>query len=108
MLPKGERIARNSEIKAIKAKRQLYYSSPLLSLYAIDNQLPSSRIKVVCSKRLGGSVVRNRVRRLIIAALLKIRRNINKNIDILVYPRQAGLLWHECLLDLSKGLLGAS
>jgi ribonuclease P protein component len=43
---------------------------------------------VVCSKRLGNAVVRNRIRRVYQATIYKIKNNIAKNIDIVVIPRQ--------------------
>ena len=57
----------SSALKLNHIFRRLYgtngQSSPLLVLYARKNRLNQNRVGITVSKKLGGAVVRNRVRR---------------------------------------------
>jgi ribonuclease P protein component len=57
----------SSALKLNHIFRRLYgtngQSSPLLVLYAKKNRLNQNRVGITVSKKLGGAVVRNRVRR---------------------------------------------
>ncbi len=57
----------SSALKLNHIFRRLYstngQSSPLLVLYARKNRLNENRVGITVSKKLGGAVVRNRVRR---------------------------------------------
>ena len=57
----------SSALKLNHIFRRLYgtngQSSPLLVLYAKKNRLNQTRVGITVSKKLGGAVVRNRVRR---------------------------------------------
>jgi len=87
LLPKRQRIRRGIEIKQILKQKQIHFSSPLLSLSAIENSLAEPRLVVVCSKKIGSAVVRNRVRRVVTAAFASIWHNIGKKVDMVIVPR---------------------
>ena len=87
MLPKRERIGSRDRIKAIIKTKQVHINSPLLNIVADVNQGPHPRWVVICSKRLGGAVIRNRIRRVFNAAISNIRHKINKNMDYVVFPK---------------------
>ena len=89
MLPKRERIRSRERIKAILKTKQVHITSPLLNIIAEVNHESFPRWVVVCTKRLGQAVTRNRIRRVYLAAISKIRRNVNKNMDIIVFPMAA-------------------
>jgi ribonuclease P protein component len=88
LLPKRERISGKGRIKELLTRKCYYFSSPLLKLIAEENNNMFPRWVVICSKRLGNAVARNRIRRVYQAAICKIRHNIVKNIDVVVVPRQ--------------------
>ena len=44
---------------------------------------------MVTPKKLGKAVLRNRIRRRLMSIFSKIRHKIGKNLDIVLYPRQA-------------------
>lgn len=104
MLPKRERITAGKEIKSILGRKQLTWSSPLLSFVAEENNFLYSRLAVVCSKRLGSAVVRNRTRRLVVNAFLKIRRNYTKNADIVIVPKKVSDKLQDYFIDVQKAL----
>lgn len=61
-MKKQFRLARNEDFQRIRREGRSW-SVPLLVLQALRTDLPSSRLGLVVSKRLGTAVVRNRVRR---------------------------------------------
>jgi ribonuclease P protein component len=87
LLPKRERISSRARIKAILKTKQIHITSPLLNIVAEVNHEPFPRWVVICTKRLGGAVRRNRVRRVFLAALSKIRHKIDKKMDIIIFPK---------------------
>lgn len=94
MLPRQERISGGSEIKELLHNnptivgKPIKADTPLLSCFAKVNHLPVSRLTVICKKRLGKAVRRNRLRRQISAAFLKNRHKIAQKMDIIVIPRK--------------------
>ncbi len=87
MLPKRERITSRDRIKAIIKTKQVHKTSPLLNLIADVNQEAFPRWVVICSKRLGGAVQRNRIRRVFNAVISNIKHKVGKNIDIVIFPK---------------------
>ena len=87
LLPKRERITSRDRIKAILRIKQVHITTPLLNIVAEVNHGSFPRWVVICTKRVGNAVQRNRIRRLFISAIARIRHKINKNIDIIVFPK---------------------
>ncbi len=87
MLPKRERIRSRKRIKAILKLKQIHITSPLLNIVAEVNHGSFPKWVVICTKRLGNAVRRNKVRRVFNSAISNIRHKINKNIDFLVFPK---------------------
>jgi ribonuclease P protein component len=80
------RISRGAEIKKILRQKQFHFTSPLLYFTGQDNK-KAERILVICSKKLGSAVSRNRIRRQIVGWYIKNRHKIAKNIDMIISPR---------------------
>lgn len=91
MLPKRERIARGSEIKAIIREKQFEGKAPLLYFVGRENGLGFSRATIVTPGKLGNAVIRNRLKRVFSEAYRKKRHNIAKNIDFVIYPRRSAI-----------------
>lgn len=106
MLPRAKRISREREIKQILKKKQLHFSSPLLYMVAEETSNPTPRVAVICSGRLGSAVVRNRTRRVVLAAVLRNWHKIKRGLNILIYPKVAGLSLGEYEQSLSNVLKG--
>ena len=88
MLPKPERLSKDSEIKATLKAKHYTSKSPLLSLVGRANREACSRVVVVTPKKLGNACKRNRIRRVFSAAYSKIRLNIAKNVDLVLFPKK--------------------
>ncbi len=87
MLPKRERIVSRDRIKAIIKNKQIHITSPTLNLAADVNHEGFPRWVVVCSKRLGNAVIRNRIRRVFNSVICNIRHKIGKNMDVVIFPK---------------------
>ncbi len=90
MLPKQERVTSRDRIKAIIKNKQVHITSPTLKLAADVNREAFPRWVVVCSKRLGGAVQRNQIRRKFNAVIYKIRHKTDKKMDIVIFPKASG------------------
>lgn len=102
MLPRRERLVKGREIKRILSDKQFRFSSPLLYIAGELNSLPYSRVVVVCSRKLGGAVIRNRVRRTVLAAFYKIRHKIRQNMDLVLLPKAVGKSMPDYVEDLKQ------
>jgi ribonuclease P protein component len=89
LLPRRNRLSKEGEIKRVLKARHYEGNSPLLYLVASDNLLENSRLAVVTPKKLGNAIVRNRLRRVFAAAFSKIRHNLAKNVDFVLFPRKS-------------------
>ena len=87
MLPKDKRIVKGSKIQEILKTKQLHFASPLFYFAAMANGIDQSRLKVICSKKAGNAVARNKIRRRICAAVCDIWHKIGKNVDIVIIAR---------------------
>lgn len=106
MLPRQNRISSGSEIKDILQSKQIKANTLLLSCFAKTNNFQDFRLAIICKKRLGNAVVRNRLRRRISAACLKIMHNNAKNIDLVVIPKAFSAIYPEIEANVS-GLLAS-
>ena len=64
MLPKKHRLTRSSDFRRVRGEGR-GWSNHMLVLCKLPNELPHSRFGFSVSKRIGGAVVRNRVKRLL-------------------------------------------
>ena len=87
MLPRDERISKEAEIRAILRTGSRKTRTPLLDLVIKPNHTSKPRLLVITKKALGKAVQRNRIKRRIKGAYLKIRHNINENNDMVVFPK---------------------
>lgn len=90
MLPKRLKLTDSNEIKKLLKQRQITYSTPLAQIVAKPGATPNPRIVVVCKKKLGSAVIRNKTKRLVQAAFKKIVDLKGKNLDMVVFPRKTG------------------
>lgn len=103
MLPKKQRLTRDREIRGVLKTKQYESKNPLFYLVGKDNFLEISRLTVVTPKRLGKATIRNRLRRVFAEAYSKIRHKIKKNVDLVVFPRQAAVDKHVREVALALG-----
>ena len=103
MLPKKERIKKGSEIKEIIRSKTNSFSTPLLYLLAKENSGNHNRLAIICSKKLGKAVVRNKIRRVLMQAYLKNKHIIKKNNDIVIIPRSEIYRVNDAIYELEVG-----
>lgn len=91
----GSVLKKNQDFKKVYS-RGLYVANHLFVAYALANDLNQTRIGITVSKKVGGAVVRNRVKRLVkeyIRQRPKQENNTNKFFDIVIVARApAGVL----------------
>jgi len=111
--PKSARLRTKAEFDRVYAARCKSGDGTLL-IFAAANELGMTRVGLSVSRKLGGAVVRNRLKRLLREAFRQCRPQLPAGLDLVVVPldarraslqayrdslvRQAGLLqrrWHD-------------
>lgn len=82
-MKKTEIIKKNYEFKYF-FKKGKYVPGKLLEIFIYQSKNEKNRIGIVVSKKVGGSVVRNRLKRFIRAAYTEIEEDIAINSNILI------------------------
>ena len=82
-MKKTEIIKKNYEFKYF-FKRGDYISGRLLEIFIFQNKNIKNRIGIVVSKKVGGSVIRNKIKRFIRASYTEIEDRIEKQSNILI------------------------
>ena len=85
-LKKEERIRKGYEFKrALKQGKD--FTDIFFKAYLISSEQNSSRIGVIASKKIGGAVERNRIRRIFKEAFRGLKPEILKSVDMVILPR---------------------
>lgn len=88
-IPKKERIKKTHDYKRAYGEGRRYHGDYII-LFALNNNLNYSRVGISVGKKIGGSVKRNRVKRLIREVVRHIWGGIGKERDlVLVAKREA-------------------
>lgn len=70
-------------------RRGVCIPSKLVVLYALPNKLPVSRLGITAGKKLGGAVVRSRLRRVIRQAWRENELAVPVGVDVVIVARHA-------------------
>lgn len=95
------RLKRQADFERVYARRRSAADGRLV-VYGCENELSWSRLGLSVSRRVGGSVIRNRVKRLIREAFRLHRHELPNSIDFIVIPRPSDL----CLQSVVESLVG--
>lgn len=76
-------IKKNYEFKSFFKKGE-YFSGKYIEIFIEKNKLENNRLGIIVSKKVGNSVVRHRIRRLIRESYSYLEDKISFNIDILI------------------------
>lgn len=85
------------------------FVSPFLVTYVVPNRLGCVRIGITAGKKIGGAVVRNRAKRVIMAAFLSCREQLSGGADIVFVARQRTPFCNsnDCLCAMRQHLTSA-
>ncbi len=86
VMEKTESLRKNDDFRHVYKKGKSK-SNPFLVLYVLNNGLSVNRLGISVSKKVGNSVVRHRIKRLIKENYYKIEKNIYTGIDLVVIAR---------------------
>lgn len=87
MLSKKYRMKQNSQF-VYSFKKGQSFKSKFLVLVLAKNRYKDSKIGIVVSKKLGNSVVRNRIKRLIRESVREEVENLKSNLNLVFIARQ--------------------
>ena len=82
-MKKTEIIKKNYEFKYF-FKKGKYFSGKFVDVFVFNNRLDKNKLGIVVSKKVGGSVTRNRVKRFIRAAYTDVEERIDVNCNLLI------------------------
>jgi len=88
-------LRKNSDFQKVY-NNGVYYAGRLIVLYIYENKLGYIRLGIVVSKKIGNSVKRNRVRRLIRESYRKYEDNIKTGFDYVFLARKGDTLPDYC------------
>ena len=83
-------LKKSGDIERVK-KTGRRLPTPLFNLVSCRSDLPHARVGVIVGKRLGGSVVRNRAKRLFRELARQVRGELIPGRDLLIFPRHGAL-----------------
>ena len=86
--PRKERIRKRREFLAVY-ERGAEVQAACFVLYILENDLPHHRLGVTVSRKIGSSVVRNRVKRQLREVFRKNKRAISPPSDVVVNARRS-------------------
>jgi ribonuclease P protein component len=84
----AEHLRRPGDFKRVYDRRRSV-SDEWLIVYACENQLPHLRLGLSVSRKVGGAVQRNRLRRLYREAFRRTRAEMPVGLDLVLIPRKA-------------------
>jgi ribonuclease P protein component len=84
---KHEHLRRAADFRRVYERRRSV-SDPLLLVYGCENGLPYLRLGLSVSRKLGGAVQRNRLRRLYREAFRLTRHEMPIGLDLILIPRR--------------------
>lgn len=102
MLPRSSRL-KKGVYQVIKKGKRL--ASPLLLIYYAPNGSSTTRFAVVTSKKIGGAIVRNKVRRRIQNCLREFEDQIPAGFDIIIMPSKFVKNWSNIPFETIKKTL---
>ena len=96
-------IKKNYEFKYF-FKKGKYFSGELLEIFVFYNKKNTNQLGIVVSKKVGGSVIRNRIKRFIREAYSNIEKDIIKTNNLLIVWKKSVSYEKANYYDIKKDL----
>lgn len=96
-----EHLRKSGDFDRVFARKRSVSDGRLL-IYASENEKPYSRLGMSVSRKVGGAVVRNRLRRLYREAFRLTKAELPTGLDLILIPRGSGI---PTLEDLKASLV---
>ena len=98
----SESLKKNRDFQIVYKKGNSY-ANKYLVMYVLENNLNRNRLGISVSKKVGNSVVRHRLKRLIKESYRLQESKFQKGLDIVVVCRASAK--EKCYLDLESALI---
>ncbi len=103
-MKKTEIIKKNYEFRYFFKKGE-YVSGKLLEIFIFENKLDKNKIGIIVSRKVGKSVVRNKIKRYIRAAYAEIEDKLIKNYNILLIWKKKTDVERANFFDIKKDMI---
>lgn len=87
VMDKKYRLRKNQDFKKVYKRGKNYWNRNLI-LHVMENGLDHSRVGFTVSKKIGNSVVRNRVKRRLKEIFRRNFNNVKEEYDIIIIPKR--------------------
>jgi ribonuclease P protein component len=88
-LPRQERLRKRSQFTAVQGRgKKLHTEHFLVFVLPQTDSLAAARLGITVSKKVGGAVVRNRVKRLVREAFRRLKTLFPKGLDVVFVAKQ--------------------
>lgn len=85
-MEKVERLRKNEEFQRVFRSGQSFVGDKIV-VYALENALSCSRVGITVSRKLGGAVERNQLKRIVREAWRSHEGKLRKGFDLVLVPR---------------------
>ncbi len=85
-MPRSGRLRRNSEFTEV-FQRGASFPGQRIVVYLLENGLPFNRVGIAVSRKLGGAVARNRLKRVAREAYRACEAGLRRGLDLVLVPR---------------------
>jgi ribonuclease P protein component len=99
-----EHLRRPAEFQRVYDRRRSV-SDDRLIVYACDNDLPYNRLGLSVSRKYGGAVQRNRLRRLFREAYRLTKHDLPTGLDLVLIPRKSEVPTLDVLMEVLPKLI---
>lgn len=103
-LKRTEIIKKNYEFRYF-FKKGKYFSGNLIEVFIFNNNINKNKLGIVVSKKVGGSVTRNRIKRYIREAYSDIEEIINVNCNLLIIWKKEANYKKANFFDVKEDLI---
>jgi ribonuclease P protein component len=106
--PRDVRLLKHADFQAVYQKGRKHFSGNMTAFYRESDRPVGPRVGFTVGKVLGGSVVRNRIRRRMRAAVRRHLCELTRPLDVVLHPRKSVLALDFARLESEIGIVLAA